>query len=126
MQTYACWLFGNLLIPVHVTCKICCCNKNYSGDDNNDNNSGDSSSESDAQYAENHFVDLHSYWSFGVLSFQSAQALALGLFPPSSPSSGKSQVVDINVMDKDYDDMEPNPRYMLLSLFMNNEFELCV
>lgn len=41
--------------------------------------------------------------------FQSAQALALGLFPPSSPFSGKSQVVDINVMDKDYDDMEPNP-----------------
>ena len=43
------------------------------------------------------------------LSFQSAQALALGLFPPSFPSSGKSQVVDINVMDKDYDDIEPNP-----------------
>jgi len=41
---------------------------------------------------------------------QSAQALALGLFPLSSPSSGKSQVVDINVMDKDYDDIEPNPR----------------
>lgn len=40
---------------------------------------------------------------------QSAQALALGMFPPSAPSSGKSQVVDINVMDKDFDDMEPNP-----------------
>ena len=47
---------------------------------------------------------------FFFLAFQSAQALALGLFPPSSPSSGKSQVVDINVMDKDYDDIEPNPR----------------
>lgn len=47
---------------------------------------------------------------FLVFSFQSAQALALGLFPLSSPSSGKSQVVDINVMDKDYDDIEPNPR----------------
>lgn len=44
-----------------------------------------------------------------LLSFQSAQALALGLFPPSYPSSGKSQVIDINVMDKDYDDIEPNP-----------------
>lgn len=46
---------------------------------------------------------------FFILLFQSAQALALGLFPPSYPSSGKSQVVDINVMDKDYDDIEPNP-----------------
>jgi len=46
---------------------------------------------------------------FFFFGFQSAQALALGLFPPSSPFSGKSQVFDINVMDKDYDDMEPNP-----------------
>lgn len=46
---------------------------------------------------------------FFILLFQSAQALALGLFPPSYPSSGKSQVFDINVMDKDYDDIEPNP-----------------
>ncbi|XP_078357656.1 counting factor 60-like isoform X2 [Oculina patagonica] len=45
-----------------------------------------------------------------VFSLQSAQALALGLFPPSLPTAGKSQVVDINVMDKDYDDIEPNPR----------------
>ncbi|KAJ7383116.1 hypothetical protein OS493_030647 [Desmophyllum pertusum] len=44
------------------------------------------------------------------LEQMSAQALALGLFPASSPSSGKSQVVDINLMDKDYDDIEPNPR----------------
>lgn len=40
---------------------------------------------------------------------QSAQALGLGLFPPPSPSSGKAQVVDIHVMDQEFDDMQPNP-----------------
>ncbi|CAH3125508.1 unnamed protein product [Porites lobata] len=39
---------------------------------------------------------------------QSAQALGIGLFPPPSSSSGKAQVVDIHVMDKLYDDIEPN------------------
>ncbi|XP_015750901.1 PREDICTED: counting factor 60-like [Acropora digitifera] len=40
---------------------------------------------------------------------QSAQALALGLFPPHAPSSDKAQIFDIHVMDINYDDMEPNP-----------------
>ncbi|XP_074614562.1 counting factor 60-like [Acropora palmata] len=40
---------------------------------------------------------------------QSAQALALGLFPPPAPSSDKAQIFDIHVMDINYDDMEPNP-----------------
>ena len=34
----------------------------------------------------------------------------MGLFPPYPPEFGKSEVVDINVMDKDYDDIEPNSR----------------
>ena len=45
-----------------------------------------------------------------IISLQSAQALAIGMFPPSAPLSGKSQVVDINVMDKEFDDIEPNPK----------------
>ena len=45
-----------------------------------------------------------------LFSLQSAQALAIGMFPPSTPLSGKSQVVDINVMDIEFDDIEPNPK----------------
>ena len=54
-----------------------------------------------------------------LFSLQSAQALAIGMFPPSTPLSGKSQVVDINVMDKEYDDIEPNPKWVMYKWFQN-------
>jgi len=49
-----------------------------------------------------------------MYSLQSAQALGLALFPPKAPSQGKAEVIDIHVMDKDLDDIEPNPRYVQL------------